>query len=30
MSQWASLFVEKGLGISKTLGDLLAHACLLQ
>ncbi len=23
MSQWASLFVEKGLGISKTLGDLL-------
>lgn len=23
MNQWASLFVEKGLGISKTLGDLL-------
>ena len=23
MSQWASLFAEKGLGISKTLGDLL-------
>lgn len=23
MSQWASLFVEKGLGISKALGDLL-------
>jgi len=23
MAQWASLFVEKGLGISKTLGDLL-------
>lgn len=23
MSQWASLFVEKGLGISKVLGDLL-------
>ena len=23
MSQWASLFAEKGLGVSKTLGDLL-------
>lgn len=23
MAQWASLFAEKGLGISKTLGDLL-------
>ncbi len=23
MSQWASLFAEKGLGISKTLGDIL-------
>jgi MFS family permease len=23
MGQWASLFAEKGLGISKTLGDLL-------
>jgi len=23
MSQWASLFAEKGLGISKTLGDLM-------
>ena len=27
VAQWSSLFAEKGLGISKTLGDLLGPAC---
>lgn len=27
MSQWASLFAEKGLKVSKTLGDLLGPCC---
>ncbi len=27
VAQWSSLFAEKGLGISKTMGDLLGPAC---
>ena len=32
VSQWASAFAEKGLGVSKTVGDLagpMAFACLM-
>lgn len=27
MSQWASLFAEEGLGVSKTVGDLMGPCC---
>ena len=27
ISQWASLFAEKGLGVSKTLGDIVGPCC---